>query len=279
MTEVTETVKGVLGDMGIQWKVISLDTVIRAGLLLLVGIIVIRILMSITDRMLDRAKNVEAIRVYIRSALHVGLWFLLALMVVGSLGVDVTSIIALLSVAGLAVSLALQNTLSNLAGGIQVLVSKPFTVGDWVETDKGTGSVAQIGLAYTKLISADNKAVLIPNSQMAASNIVNYTALGQRRLDIKVTASYDSPTDTVRQAGLEAVSRFSQVLQEPAPQVLVSQYQASAIEYIVRMWVGVDDFLTVQFGVTEALRDTFHKHGVEMTYQHLNVHLCQKEHL
>lgn len=279
MTEVTDTVKDVLGVMGIQWGIVSVDTLVRAGIMLLVGIIVIRILMGITDRMLDRAKNVEAIRIYIRSALHVGLWFLLALMVVGSLGVDVTSIIALLSVAGLAVSLALQNTLSNLAGGIQVLVSKPFAVGDYVETDKGTGTVSQIGLAYTKLVTADNKAVLIPNSQMATSNIVNYTALGQRRLDIKVTAAYDSPTDTVRQAGLAAVGRFPQVLQDPAPQVLVSQYQPSAIEYIVRMWVGTDDYLTVQFGVTEALRDTFHASGVEMTYNHLNVHLCDKTHL
>ena len=136
---------------------LTLAGVLRIVVLVLVGILVVRILLKMVDRMLERSKALASLRVYIRSVVKVLLWFLLVLMVLGSLGVETTSIIALLSVAGLAVSLALQNTLSNLAGGIMLLVAKPFQVGDYVEADGVSGTVSAVDLSYTTFVTVDNK--------------------------------------------------------------------------------------------------------------------------
>lgn len=146
--------------------------------------------------------------------------------------------IALLSVAGLAISLALQNTLSNLAGGIMILVSKPFEVGDYVEADGVGGTVISIGLAYSTLATVDNKEIFIPNSQVAAAKIINYTKLGKRRVELTFSASYDAPTETVKQALGEVLAQFPQILEDPAPSIWISKYGASSIEYVVRVWTA-----------------------------------------
>ena len=269
-----EIVSGVVE--GLNLKALSLTTALKTAALILIGVIAIRILMKLVDRMLDRAKSVSAIRAYIRSTLRVGLWFLLILVVLGSLGVELTSIIALLSVAGLAVSLALQNTLSNLAGGITILVSKPFVVGDYVEADGISGTVAEAGLAYSKFITADNKEIFVPNSQISSAKIVNYTTLGKRRVDLNFTASYDAPTQTVKTAIREVVETIPQVLSDPAPAIWLSEYQASSIQYVVRAWTTAADYWDVYYAILEGVRESFARHGVEMTYHHLNVHLLEK---
>ncbi len=244
--------------------------------LLLAGVVVIKILMKLVDRALDRAKNLASVRSYIRSAVRVLLWFLLILMAADALSIPVTSIIALLSVAGLAVSLALQNTLSNLAGGIMVLVSKPFVPGDYIETDGVSGTVAECGLAYTKLHTFDNKAVSIPNSQIAAAKIINYSSLGRRRLDLNFSASYDAPTQTVKAALREVVDSLPKILPDPAPEVHLLEYQSSSIQYTVRVWVRCEDYWELYFAIQEGVREAFSQNGVEMTYDHLNVHMVEK---
>ena len=171
-------------------KELTVSSLVRVALMVLVGFVIIRVLMRIVDRLLDRAKSVADVRVYIRSAIHVFLWFLLALVVSGSLGADVSSVIAMASVAGLAVSLALQNTLSNLAGGIMLLVSKPFTIGDYVEIGSVSGTVSMIGMSYSTLTTVENKEIYIPNSQLSSATIINYTRLGRRRMEITVSAGF-----------------------------------------------------------------------------------------
>ena len=229
--------------------------VIRVAAMVLVGMLVIRLLMRMADRLLDRSKSLADIKVYIRSALRIFLWFLLALMLAGTLDVDVTSVIAMLSVAGLAVSLALQNTLANLAGGLVLLVAKPFAVGDYVEADGISGTIAAIDLA---------------------AKIVNYNALGKRRMDLKFTASYDAPTAQVRQALQEALAAVPGVLDDPAPAVYLSEYQSSSIEYLIRLWTSSGDYWDVYYTLLEGVRESFSRHGVEMTYDHLNVHIVEK---
>ena len=121
-------------------------------------------------------------------------------------------------------SLALQNTLSNLAGGITLLASKPFTVGDYVEIGSVSGTVSLVGLAYTTLVTVENKEIYIPNSQLSSATIINYTRLGRRRMEITISASYDAPTDAVKAALHEAVSQFPQILPDPAPEIRLSGY-------------------------------------------------------
>lgn len=256
---------------------LNLPSILRIVFTALVGLLLIKIVMGVLDRALSRSGAANATMAkYIHSVVQVVLWIMLALSVAGSMGIDVTSLIALFSVAGLAVSLALQNTLANLAGGVMLLVTKPFEVGHFVEANGVSGTVEAIGLAYSKLATGDNKEVFVPNSEIASAKITNYTRLGKRRVDMTFTASYDAPTQTVKQAIREALAQFPQIKAEPAPAIYLSNYGASSIEYVVRVWVDGGDYWTVYYGVMEAVRETFAQHSVEMTYDHLNVHLLDK---
>ncbi len=274
MDTVQEIIKTVGGALGAQN--LTLGAVVKVVLMVLVGCLVIRALMKMVDRMLDRAQKVASIRVYIRSALRIFLWFLLALMLTGTLGIEVTSIIAMLSVVGLAVSLALQNTLSNLAGGLTLLVTKPFVVGDYVEADRVSGTIAAVDLAYTTFVTPDNKEIFVPNSQLSAAKIINYNALGRRRMDLKFTASYDAPTAQVRAAIEEVLEAVPGILDDPAPVVYLSEYQSSSIEYLARLWTSTGDYWDVYYALLEGVRESFARNGVEMTYDHLNVHIVEK---
>lgn len=255
---------------------LNLPSILRIVFTALVGLLLIKIVMGILDRALGRsgAANATMAR-YIHSVVNVLLWIMLALSVAGSMGIDVTSLIALFSVAGLAVSLALQNTLANLAGGVMLLVTKPFEVGHFVEANGVSGTVEAIGLAYSKLATGDNKEVFIPNSEISGATIINYTRLGKRRVDMTFSASYDAPTQRVKQAIGEALALFPQIKQEPAPAIYLSSYGANRIDYVVRVWVDNGDYWTVYYGVMEAVRESFDRHGIQMTYDHLNVHLEQ----
>ena len=258
-------------------KELTLGGIIRVVLLVLIGYIVIRMLMRVVDRLLERSKSMADIRVYIRSGVRIFLWFLLALMVAGSLDIDVTSIIAMLSVAGLAVSLALQNTLSNLAGGLVILVTKPFVVGDYIDAEGTAGTVAEIGLAYTKLTTLDAKRISVPNSQMSGAKITNYTNENGRRVDLIFSAAYDAPTETVKTAIREVVESIPAIRQDPKPVIWINAYGASSIDYVVRAWTTTQDYWDVYYALMEGVRESFARHNVEMTYNHLNVHLMEKK--
>ena len=270
-----QTILGTVAD-GFSVGTITATSILRVILILLVGIFAIRVLMRIVDRMLEHSEALNSLRVYIHSVTKVLLWFVLLIMVADALGVPITSLIALLSVAGLAVSLALQNTLSNLAGGIMLLVTKPFAVNDFVEAGGVSGTVAAVDLSYTTIHTPDKKVIYVPNSELSAAKIINYTALGKRRVDVAVTASYDAPTASVKAAAQEVIDSLPQILRDPAPQVLLTEYQASSIAYSIRVWTKTEDYWDVYFAIQEKLRDAFEKHGVEMTYDHLNVHLVEK---
>ncbi len=274
MNTIQEVIKAVGGVLGIEnltpWSLL------RVAVIVLAGWLVIRLLMRMADRLLERSKGLSDVRVYIRSALRIFLWFLLALMLAGTLGIEVTSIIAMLSVVGLAVSLALQNTLSNLAGGLTLLVTKPFAVGDYVEADGVSGTIAAVDLSYTKFITPDNKEIFVPNSQLSAARIINYNTLGRRRMDLKFTASYDAPTAQVRAAIEEVLEAVPGILDDPAPVVYLSEYRSSSIEYLVRLWTAAGDYWDVYYALLEGVRESFARNGVEMTYDHLNVHLVER---
>lgn len=273
-----ETVEEALQTVGkaVGAKDLTLWGLLRVTVILLIGWLVIKLLMKMADRLLNRSKALAPIKVYIRSALRIFLWFLLALMLADTLGVEVTSIIAMLSVVGLAVSLALQNTLGNLAGGLVLLVAKPFVVGDYVEADSVNGTIAAIDLAYTTFVTPDNKKIFVPNSQLSATKIINYNTLGRRRMDMKFTASYDAPTAQVRAAIEEVLAAVPGILDDPAPVVYVSEYQASSIEYLARLWTESGDYWDVYYALLEGVRESFDRHGVEMTYDHLNVHIVER---
>ena len=268
-------VSTLISDAGISIGTLTLSAVLRGVLLLVVGLFAVRLTLGAVRKALGRSASAAPVSDYILSIVKALLYVLLVLVVLGSLGVEVTSFVALLSVAGIAVSLALQNILSNTAGGIMVLLSKPFVVGDYISVDGVEGTVKAIGLSYCTVVTLDNRKILVPNAQISATKVINYNCLGSRRVDLTFTASYDAPTADVKAAISDAMSKFPQILSDPAPVTYLSEYGASSISYITRMWVSAADYWDVYFGMLEAVRETFAARKVEMTYDHLNVHMMQ----
>ena len=269
----------VLSGLGLKLNpgALTLDKVVHVLLLILVGVVVIRVVLKLLDRVLARSKSLKSLSRYIHSVAKISMAFILVLMVAEDVGIHTTSLVAMLSVAGLAVSLALQNTLSNVAGGIMLLVTTPFQVGDYVEADGVSGTVHAIDLSYTAILTIDGKEIFVPNSQLSGTKIINYTILGRRRVDLNFAASYDAPTATVKQAIGEVLEDIPQIIAEPAPEIHLSDYQASSIQYVVRAWTAAADYWTVYYAIQEGVREAFDRHGVEMTYDHLNVHILDRK--
>lgn len=254
----------------------SLGDVLSAVLLLLVCLVADWLLLKAIDKTLARTSIARSLHAFLRATAKAILIFLTVLIVAGSLGIPVTSLIAVLSVAGLAVSLAVQNTLSNVAGGIQILTSHPFEVGDYIEAGSISGTVVEIGIIYTKLHSVDNKLIQIPNREIAEEKIVNFSSEPNRRVDLKFTASYDAPVEAVKAAILRAINAQENILREPEPFVRVSGYGDSSIEYTVRVWCANGDYWEVYFDLLEQVKSAFDQAGVEMTYPHVNVHMVKE---
>lgn len=241
-------------------------------LILAVGILIIRAVLRLVNRMLERSHMEKAAHGLIRSLLQAVLYLVLGLIAASALGIDVTGVIALASVLTLAVSLSVQNLLTNIIGGFTLLYTKPFKSGDYVDIGEESGTVQEISMTYTKLITSDNKLICIPNSSVVEADIVNYSATGTRRVEIKVTASYDAAAGQVIDALLEAAGHPG-VLVEPAPFAAVNGYGDSAVEYTLRMWVKTENYWDVYFEVNRKIRECFEAKGIEMTYPHLNVHM------
>lgn len=258
---------------GMNWKQLSIEVILKTAIVVAVGALLIKLILRTVDKVLSRHPSIEPLRRTIRSALSIILWILVGLVALGTLGVNMSSIIALLSVAGLAVSLALQNTLSNLAGGIMVLASRPFSIGDYVDVDDVSGTVSMVGLVYCTLVTVENKEIYIPNSQVSSAKIINYTRLGKRRFELTFSTSYNTPTQAVKDALWEAIGQFPQILDDPQPVIYLSAYNTSSIDYLVRAWTTTDDYWDTYYAFLEAVRPAFDRHGVEMPYPQLDVHL------
>lgn len=249
-----------------------LSTVCRALVLLAAGILAIRIADKLLKVSLEKTKLEKAAHSLITSLAKAAMYVLLGLMVASSLGIDVTSIVALASVLTLALSLALQNMVSNVIGGFTILYTHPFRSGDYVEIAGQGGTVTEINMTYTMLATPDNKLIAIPNSAVVAAQIVNYSASETRRVEVVVSASYEAPTQQVLDA-LVLAGTVDKALLDPAPMAVVSTYGDSAIQYSLRLWVKTPDYWDVYFQVNQRVKDIFDEQGIAMTYPHLNVHM------
>lgn len=260
-------------------KNFNTQNIIVAALALVICLIVIKIIMGIVKKITSRDNINNTLGVFIQSAVRIVLYSVSALVVADILGIPVTSLLAAFSVVGLAVSLSVQNSLSNLAGGLTILATKPFGEKDFVETADTMGTVEQIGLFYTQLKTIDNKKVYIPNSEMSQTRITNYTAEPYRRVDIEITASFEAEVSFVEQKLKEIVQSIPQVLDkspvpgEEAVFTNVKGYGSSSITYLVRAWVKTSDYWKVYYSFMSAVKPEFDKNGIEMTYDHLNVHM------
>ena len=251
----------------------TVEKLLTAVVAAAVCLIVIKLLLGLLDRAAARTHMEPQIKRLIRGLVKGLLIFLTIIVAMGCMNIPVTSLVALLSVAGLAFSLALQGFLSNVAGGLQIVASKPYRVGDYIEVGSCAGTVAEIGLFYTKLNTSDNKLIQLPNSSIISSNIINHTAEGKRRVDLTVTVSYDAPPERVKAAMARMIGEHPLTLATPEPMIHVNAYQESSIEYIVRAWCATDDYWTVYYDLLDRMKPAFDKFDVEMSYPHLNVHM------
>ena len=255
----------------------SLGHILSAVLTLLVCLVAVRLLLKLAKRLLDRSKRMnDRLRQIILTAVKVVLYILTGIITAGALGLNTSSLTALVSVLTLGVTLAAEDILGNVAGGLVILSSHPFNIGDEIEVSGTTGIVREITLNHTKIETFDGQFVMQPNKELSSSRVINYTAMGRRRVVRKITASYDAPTEQVKAACLEAVAATPNVLPSPAPVVYLTDYGSSAIEYSIRCWTETKDYWGAYFALNENLRDAFAAHNVEMTYDHLNVHISEK---
>ena len=250
----------------------AVSKLLPAAIILVIGILSIRIVGRILKTALEKSRLEKAAHTLILSLASTCLYILLGLIVASSLGIDVTSIVALASVLTLALSLALQNMVSNIIGGFTILYTHPLHSGDYVEIAGQAGTVQEINMTYTKLATPDNKQVSIPNSAVVAAQIVNYSAAETRRIAIDVSASYTVPTQKVIDA-LALAGTMDKVLLEPAPSAVVSGYGESAIQYSLRVWVKNEDYWDVYFALNQRIKNIFDEQDISMTYPHINVHL------
>ena len=252
----------------------ALKTILFALLLLVVCLVVKAILLKLLDRALDRLTQVEkSLHTFIRFMANILLWFVTLMVVADALGINASSLLALVGVLGLAVSLSVKDSLSNLAGGLTILGTRPFKVGDYVEIGSNSGTIQEIGLVYTSLTTVDNRRILVPNSVVVDAEVTNYTAEPLRRVDLKVTASYDAPVERVKQTIQEVVNAHDLVLSDPPPFARLSEYGDSALEYVVRAWCANTDYWTVYHDLLEQIKVAFDREGISIPYPHMEVKL------
>ena len=254
-------------------KNLTLDSLLPAAVMLVVGTLVIKFILRLEKKSLAKSKLEKAARSLIHSLLKVVLFVLLGLMVASKLGIDVTGVVALASVASLALSLSLQDALANVIGGFTLLSTHPFRSGDYVEIAGQGGTVQTIDITYTKLTTPDNKTISIPNSAVVASQIVNYSTSGTRRIDISIRAAYDADMQAVKAALLRAADLPSVLTEPAAPLAAVRSYGESNIEYILQVWTSSSDYWPTLFAINENIKQELDRSGIALTYPHVNVHL------
>ena len=254
----------------------SVSSLLSAILVFLLCAVAIKVVTGITNRLFARSRLMdETVKRFLKTAIKIVLWCLAIVIIAGTLGIPTASLVAVVSVAGLALSLSMQNILSNLFSGITLLLNRPMSVGDYVEVAGNGGTVHSIGLFYTVLISPNKQVLTIPNSDVASATITNYNREPNRRVQFTFGADYGDATADVFAALLDAASECGKVLSDPAPEAFINSYQDSNIEYGLNVWCLPGDYWDVLHDINALVREQFAKHGVSMSYNQINVHMMK----
>lgn len=257
----------------------GIDLGVEAGKSIIIAIIIYfvgKALISLINRMLhgvmERKKVDPAIQTFLGSLVNILLMILLVISVVSALGVNTTSFAALLASAGVAVGMALSGNLQNLAGGIVILLFRPFRVGDYIEAQGTGGTVTEIQIFHTILTTADNKKIYLPNGALSSGNITNYSKEPLRRVDFTVGVEYGEDIDKVRKALSDILSMDERVLQEPAPVIVLGSLADSSVNMSVRVWVKSENYWSVYFETNEKIYNEFNRLGINFPYPQLTIH-------
>lgn len=251
--------------------------VVLAIVTYLVGGKIIRWIVKIVSRSMDRGEVDAGVKQFVTAFVRYGLYIVLVFIILGLFGIGTTSAAAALSSAGVALGLALQGSLSNLAGGVLILLLKPFRVGDYIieDTNKNEGTVSEISIFYTKLLTIDNRVVVIPNGMLSNSSLTNVTDMDKRRIDLRVGISYESDIRKAKEV-LEALAMEEPSrLPEDEPVVFVDELGTYSVKMGVRFWVKADEYWSTRWRLTENIKYSFDESGIEMPFQQIDVQIKQ----
>lgn len=254
----------------------ALPSIIVSVIVLVLGILAAKFITKLTGKAVSRSNIDNAAGHFLVSLVRVLLYIVVVIMALSVLKVPMSSIITILGAAGLAVSLALQNCLSNLCGGFIILFSKPFSAGDLIEVDGSLGKVSTIGILYTKITTFDGKTVSIPNGKVSDAKIINYTETPTRRIDLQFQISYSADFDKARAAVLEVICADGLILKEPAPMVRIGAHNESSLSIDTLVWVKNDDYYTARYNMLENVKKAFEENGIQIPFPQLDVHMKDK---
>lgn len=253
-----------------------LPTLIGSIVLFIIGWWIIKLIGKGLNRLFEKKEIDISLRSFLTSLITISLKVLLFVMVISQLGIKTTSFIALLGAAGLAVGLALQGSLSNFAGGVILLILRPFRVGDFVETQNISGTVAEIHLFYTKITTITNELAVIPNALVSNGSIKNYSSLPTRKGYTTFNIGYKSDLKKAKEIVMEVMTSNDKILSDPAPQVFVSSLNESHISLSARLWATNEDFWDCHFETIENVQLQFAKAGIKIPFPQRNIHTTQE---
>ena len=262
-------------DKFVEWCASTVGTIVWALIVWVIGKKILKTLLKVLGRAFDRSRLDEGVTKFMMSLSKFAGNVVLVIMIVDILGFDTTSFIAVVGSAGIALGMSLQGSLANVAGGILILLFKPFAVGDYIVAGGYEGNVTTIDLLYTKLITIDNKTVTIPNGTLSNSSIVNVASQPQRRLDIQIGIGYSSDLKLAKRLLLDAMNKQAGVLTDKDIMVVVKSLDDSCVTLETRCWVMTSDYWNVRFALLEGYKETFDDNGIEIPFNQMDVHIVQ----
>lgn len=265
MNQFLRTIESYLGSFVID--------IFKALVVLIIGLWIIGKVVRLLRKMLDPVKIDPTLKPFLVSVTNIGLKVLLIIGVVQLAGYPATSFVAVLGAASLAIGLAFQGSLSNLAGGVLLLSLRPFHVGDYIEISGEEGFVEAIHVFNTILVTHDNRVISVPNGAVAGSTIINHTLKETRRVDMIFGVAYESDLKLVKRLLEEVVNNHPLVLKDPAPFVRLGNQGDSSLDFTVRAWCKTEDYLGLPFDITEQVTDAFNSNGVSIPYPQMDIHL------
>ena len=259
-------------DRLINWSIEVGKDVIGALLIYIIGRFIIKQISRLLAKLLEKRKLEVSVQTFLKSLVNLLLNMVMAFAIIGKLGVETTSFAALLASAGVAIGMALSGNLSNFAGGLIILVFKPFRVGDYIDGPGASGTVKEIQIFHTIIATTDNRIVFVPNGQMSSNAVTNYSKMSTRRLEWTFGVEYGEDFDRVKDVLQKIISADSRILTTPEPFIALGELGASSVDIKVRVWVNAADYWDVHFDMNRIVYATFNKEGIGFPYPQLTVH-------
>lgn len=266
----TEQILSKLTAMAVEWG----PKLLGAILVLTIGLWVIKRITKALSHALDKRDYDPSLKSFLKSILNLLLKVMLVISVFGMVGIEMTSFIAILGAAGLAIGLALSGTLQNFAGGVMILIFKPFKVGDWIDAQGHSGSVKAIHIINTILKTGDNNTIVIPNGSLFNGSLTNYSTEEKRRVDWTVGIAYGDDYDKAKAVLMDLIKQDDRIISDPAePFIALSELADSSVNLAVRCWVNAPDYWAVKFNMNEKIYKTFPKEGLNIPFPQMDVHI------